>query len=100
MVQVFVAKIKRPAQSAGRFSSSAPGRATLSPDHQWGHAGWRCGPGPMSGTRQWKEEVGCVTGMTWKKLQFLEKRQEKTLDMASRVQVVVRLNEVRAWRSL
>ena len=54
----------------------------------------------MSGTRQWKEEVGCVTGMTWEKLQFFEKRQEKTLGMASRVQVVVRLNEVRAWRSL
>ena len=64
MLRVFVAKIKRPAQSAGRFSSSAPGRATLSPDHQWGHAGWRCGPGPnvqglASGKRSWDALRAC-----------------------------------------
>lgn len=45
----------------------------------------------MSGTRQWKEEVGHVTGMPGKKLQSLEKRQEKTLDKASRAQDVAYL---------
>ena len=45
----------------------------------------------MSGTRQWKEEVGFVTGKPGKKLQSLVKRQEKTLDKASRVQDVAHL---------
>ena len=91
MVEVFEAKIKRPAQSAGRFSSSAPGRATLSPDRQWGHAGWRYGHGPMSGTRQRKEEVRFVTGKPGKKVAIPLKRQGKTLDKASRVQDVAHL---------
>ena len=52
------------------------------------------------GTCQWKEELGCVTGVLEEKLRAIQKRQEKTLDKVSRVQVVVRLNEFRAWRSL
>ena len=52
------------------------------------------------GTCQWKEELGCVTGMPEGKFHAIQKRQEKTLDKGSRVQFVVRLNAVRAWRSL
>ena len=47
----------------------------------------------MSETRQRKEEVRFVTGKPGKKLQSLLKRQEKTLDKASRVQDVAHLTK-------